>query len=96
MSANPPPIREPWKTDKTGKLVSMPWVLWLQQLASVGQVDDIFSGALTLVSTAESSSHGAGTPATPDDVASLAAMVYNPSSSTAPSNDPEMLIWMSF
>ena len=32
MSA--PPIHESWKTDKTGKLVSMPWILWLQQLAA--------------------------------------------------------------
>lgn len=32
MSA--PPIREPWKTDEAGKLVSLPWILWLQKVAS--------------------------------------------------------------
>jgi len=67
MSA--PPIREPWKTDKEGKLISLPWILWLQQMASVGSSDG---------------------------VASSEAMLYNPSSSTAPSNDSEMLAWLSF
>ena len=37
MSA--PPIREPWKLDQTGKLVSMPWILWLQQLSTSVQTD---------------------------------------------------------
>lgn len=31
---NAPPIHEPWKTDKTGKIVSIPWILWLQRLAT--------------------------------------------------------------
>lgn len=35
MSTNAPPIHEPWLIDKkTGKLVSMPWILWLQQVAT--------------------------------------------------------------
>ena len=68
MSTNAPPIREPWKLDPTGKLVSMPWILWLQQLATIGQAD----------------------------IASLEAMAYTPSSNTAPSNDSEMLTWLSF
>lgn len=93
MSA--PPIREPWTTDQTGKLVSMPWILWLQQLASEGQMDDVFSGALLLQSTLGLSSNVA-TPTASDDVASLESMQYNPSSSTVPSSDPEMLAWLSF
>ncbi len=31
---NAPPIRESWKLDPTGKLISLPWTLWLQQLTS--------------------------------------------------------------
>jgi hypothetical protein len=95
VSMSAPPIREPWKTDKTGKLVSMPWILWLQQLASAGQLDGTFSEALFLQSTAGVSSN-VGTPATSDDIAALEGMMYTPSSSSVPSNDPEMLIWMSF
>jgi len=95
MSLRPPPIREPWKLDPTGKLVSIPWILWLQQLANVGQMEELFSDPALLLSTTDMSSLS-GTPATPDDVASLAAMVYNPSSSSVPLNDPEALIWMSF
>lgn len=95
MSA--PPIREPWKLDPTGKLVSMPWILWLQRLATLGQAEELFSDAALLTSTIDVSSRDAvGTPATSDDVASLAAMMYNPSSSTVPTNDPEMLAWLSF
>ena len=98
MSTNAPPIREPWKLDPTGKLVSMPWILWLQQLASSVQVDELFSDTALLISTADVSTQaaGSGTPATSDDVASLEAMAYNPSSNTVPSNDPEMLAWLSF
>jgi len=95
MSLRPPPIREPWKLDPTGKLVSIPWILWLQQLANVGQMEELFSDPALLLSTTDMSSLS-GTPATPDDVASLAAMVYNPSSSSVPLNEPEALIWMSF
>lgn len=93
MSA--PPIREPWRTDKEGKLVSLPWILWLQQLASAGQVEGIFSDALLLQSTTETSSK-ASTPTASDDVATLEGMIYNPSSSTVLFNDSEMLLWMSF
>ena len=98
MSTNAPPIREPWKLDPTGKLVSMPWILWLQQLASLGQAEDLFSDTALLLSTTDVSSQAAGpvTPATSDDVASLEAMAYTPSSNTAPFNDPEMLTWLSF
>mgnify|MGYP001596289116 CR=1 FL=1 len=99
MSTNAPPIREPWKLGPTGKLVSMPWILWLQQLASSVQVDELFSDTALLISTADVSTQAAGaagTPATSDDVASLAAMAYNPSSSSVPVNDPEMLAWLSF
>lgn len=95
MSFNAPPIREPWKTDKDGKLVSLPWILWLQELAFAGEIEDVFSGALFLQSTSGLSSN-AGTPVTSDDIASLESMIYNPSSSTAPSNDPEMFAWLSF
>jgi hypothetical protein len=95
MSTSPPPIREPWKTDKDGKLISLPWVLWLQQLANLGQMEELFSDPALLLSTTDISSLS-GAPATPDDVASLAAMIYNPSSSSVPLNDPEALIWMSF
>ena len=94
MSASPPPIREPWKLDPTGKLISLPWILWLQQLATLGQAEELFSDTALLLSTADTSSIS-GPPATSDDVASLAAMIYNPSSSTVRSNDPEMLVWLS-
>ena len=97
MSTSPPPIRESWKLDPTGKLVSMPWILWLQQLATIGQAEELFSDAALLTSTTDTSSQAAtGTPATSDDVASLVAMMYNPSSSTVPFNDLEMLAWLSF
>jgi hypothetical protein len=95
VSTSPPPIREPWKTDKDGKLISLPWILWLQQLATVGQAEELFSDAALLLSTADNSSV-LGLPATSDDVASLAAMIYNPSSSSVVPNDPEMLAWLSF
>lgn len=96
MSA--PPIREPWKTDKAGKLISLPWILWLQQLATASQAEELFSDTALFLSTTDVSTQaaGAGTPATSDDVASLAAMIYNPSSSSVPVNDPEMLAWLSF
>ena len=94
MSTSPPPIREPWKTDKAGRLISIPWILWLQQLATLGQAEELFSDTALLLSTTDSSS--LGPPATSDDVASLAAMIYNPSSSSVLPNDPEMLTWMSF
>ena len=90
-----PPIREPWRTDKEGKLVSLPWILWLQQLATAGQVEEAIPGELSAFSTVGTSALG-GTSASPDDIASLAAMVYNPSSSTVPSNEAEMMAWMSF
>ncbi len=97
MSTSPPPIREAWKTDKTGKLVSLPWILWLQQLATIGQAEELFSDTSLLISTTYTSTQvAAGSPATSDDVASLAAMAYNPSSSSVPVNDPEMLTWLSF
>lgn len=32
MAVNAPPIREPWTTDETGRLISVPWILWLQQI----------------------------------------------------------------
>ncbi len=97
MSVIPPPIRESWKTDKDGKLISLPWILWLQQLASTAQAEDIFSGVLSLVSTAEASSV---TPAALDDVSdavdAVAIMSYNPSSGSISPNDAEMFAWMSF
>lgn len=33
-----PPIREPWKIDQTGRLVSVPWILWLQQITVIGAI----------------------------------------------------------
>ena len=29
----PPPIQEPWRVDERGRLVSTPWILWLQELS---------------------------------------------------------------
>lgn len=29
----PPPIQEPWKIDERGRLVSTPWILWLQEVS---------------------------------------------------------------
>ena len=29
----PPPIQEAWKIDERGRLVSTPWILWLQEIS---------------------------------------------------------------
>ena len=91
MIVSPPPIREPWVLDSKGKLTSIPWILWLQQLANFGQVEDQFSNVLTLISTAESTSH---TPVGIDDLSVLAQMANEQGSTTHPSNDVDGLALM--
>lgn len=99
MSTSSPPIREPWRLDDTGKLVSLPWILWLQRVAEGGQAEDLFSDALALVSTAEGTTQSVqGTTQSPSssEVELAAITAYTPSSSSVLSNDAEMMAWMSF
>lgn len=42
----PPPIQEPWIVDQMGRLASPAWVLWLQDLANMSQLEDEFSNTL--------------------------------------------------
>lgn len=93
MSVSPPPIREPWALDANGKLISIPWILWLQQLANFGQVEDQFSNVLTLVSTAEATSH---TPVGFDDLSVLSYLANEQGSTTQPSNEVDGLALMSY
>jgi len=93
MILAPPPIREPWKTDKEGRLISLPWILWLQQLASFGQAQDLFSNALTLVSTQETSSFAT---LSSDDISALSMLIETPSSTTTPPNDVDALALMAY
>lgn len=88
MIINPPPIREPLKLDKEGRILSIPWILWLQKMASLGQVEDQFSNVLTLVSTAENSTRPSPTD---DDISLLAMLIETPSDTTKPPNDVESL-----
>lgn len=92
---SPPPIREPWKTDGDGKLISLPWILWLQQLASFGQAEELFSNSLTLVSTAEASTR-ADSLVNQDDIAALSMMIPTQDSTTKPPNDVDVLSIMSY
>lgn len=95
MIISPPPIREPWKTDGDGKLISLPWILWLQQLASFGQAEELFSNSLTLVSTAEASTR-ADSLVNQDDIAALSMMIPTQDSTTKPPNDVDVLSIMSY
>jgi len=54
---NPPPIQVPFTIDQQGRLISPAWITWLQNLANLGQAEDVFSGVLTLQSTSEYTSH---------------------------------------
>jgi hypothetical protein len=71
----------------------MPWVLWLQQLASFGQAEDLFSNALTLVSTQETSSFAT---LSSDDISALSMLIETPSSTTVPPNDVDALALMAY
>ena len=48
----PPPIHEPWKLDGNNKLVSVPWVLWLNSLSPNATPVSTATGGTTIVSTA--------------------------------------------
>lgn len=99
MSANDPPIREPWKTDKTGKLVSLPWILWLRQLSSSTQVTRLLSDTMLFVTPADVSVQETGfvgTSAAFDDAASFMATGYNPSSTTVSPDDVASLEAMAY
>lgn len=93
MIISPPPIREPWALDEKGKLVSIPWILWLQQLANFGPVDDVFSGVFTIVSTAEASSLR---PVGIDDLSILAQLNDPPARTTREPNEVDGLALMSY
>lgn len=93
MTIKPPPIREPWKLDQTGRLVSPAWVLWLQDLVNAAQAEDMFSDSLTLQTTISSSSED---PQASSESSTEIQMLQPQSTSSIISDDALLFSWLSF
>jgi hypothetical protein len=96
MSLNSPPIRDPWKLDENGKLVSLPWLLWLQRIADADSGVSPFSESLAILSTVEASTQSPLPPTPASDVDTAGLIAYTPSSSSISIDVAELLSWMSF